>query len=202
MSTGPRTPNPRVPAASSRTPDDIRPVLAAYPSSLSPLGITYLDGAGGFSGARLWKLATARGTLCLRRWPMEHPTPDQLTWIHSVLRAAATNGFRRLPVPWLTTSQATWVRHENALWEMTSWLPGKADYASHPSPARLAAALRALAEFHRSVEGVDGPVSAPSPGIERRVHQLERLLRGEFATLAAAVSSASPRRSSPPSAPR
>lgn len=170
--------------------DEIRPVLAAYGPALAPFVAECLEGAGGFSGARLWRLSTPQGDLCLRRWPPEHPTPEQLTWIHSVLRAAAANGFQRLPVPLVTTNQSTWVRWENALWELAPWLSGRADYSSHPSPARLAAALQTLAEFHLSVADFGSPISGASPGIERRVQQLDRLLQEDFARIAAAVSEA------------
>jgi Ser/Thr protein kinase RdoA (MazF antagonist) len=168
--------------------DEIRLVLAAYGPSLTPLSTECLDGAGGFSGARLWRLTTSTGLLCLRRWPPEHPTLERLTWIHSVLRAAAANGFPQVPVPLAATNGATWVRHDGTLWELSPWLAGKADYSSHPTPGRLSAAMQALAAFHRSVEGFSRRISAASPGIERRVQQLGRLVNGEFARLAAAVS--------------
>ena len=171
------TPDNRFPTPPSQVEDEIRPVLAAYGPSLAPFVAKCLEGAGGFSGARLWRLSTARGDLCLRRWPNEHPTPERLTWIHSVLRTAAANGFRLLPVPLLTENRATWIEHGGALWELGPWMPGQADYWSDPGPRRLAAALRALAEFHRSVEQCEGAVLGPSPGIERRVQQMDRLLR-------------------------
>lgn len=174
-----------------RIDEEIRPVLAAYGPSLSLLSAENLDGAGGFSGARLWRLTTSTGQLCLRRWPPEHPTPERLTWIHSVLRAAAANGFPKVPVPLAATNGATWVRHHGTLWELAPWLAGKADYSSRPTPRRLSEAMQALAEFHRSVDGFGGRFSAPSPGIQRRVQQLGRLLNGDFAQLADAVSASS-----------
>lgn len=181
-------PDNRFQTRPSRTDDEIRPVLAAYGPSLTLLSAEYLDGAGGFSGARLWRLTTSTGQLCLRGWPTEHPTPERLTWIHSVLRAAAANGFPRVPVPLTATNGATWVRHDGTLWELAPWLAGKADYSSRPSPRRLSEATQALAEFHRSVEGLGGRIAAPSPGIKRRVQQLGELVNGDFARLADAVS--------------
>jgi Ser/Thr protein kinase RdoA (MazF antagonist) len=107
-----------------------------------------LGNAGGWSGSRLWRLADADGKeLCLRRWPQEHPSPERLRVIHAVLGLV---GFE-LPIvayPLRTVAEATVVEHGGHLWELTHWLPGIADYHSHPNPPRLAAAMQTLARFH------------------------------------------------------
>lgn len=170
-------------------PPDLADVLAPYGAAVRPLAAECLDGAGGFSGALFWKLTTPRGQLCLRRWPPDHPTPERLTWVHSVLRCAAANGFDRIPLPLATTAGKTWIRQENALWELTPWLPGRADFSDNPTRQRLQAAAAALAEFHVSVAEFDSPKLAPSPGLGQRVQQLQRLLQQEIANLAAAIHS-------------
>ena len=72
-------------------------VLAHYPPDCAPRAWT--KAASGFSGAEVYRLETARGTLALRRWPAEHPSPERLWWIHTVLTQAVANGFDRLPLP-------------------------------------------------------------------------------------------------------
>jgi homoserine kinase type II len=140
--------------------------------SVEPLG-----NAGGWSGSRLWRVSVREGafysaedvtppstqrplvgvglpvpalgerSLCLRRWPKEHPSKLSLTVNHSVLRRIAAS----LPVvayPFKTATGATYVEHDGFLWELTDWRPGKADYHAHPNRARLRAAMHSLARFH------------------------------------------------------
>ena len=63
-------------------------ILAAYPTEHQPLQIESRGNAGGFSGAKLWQLNTRRGNLCLRRWPVHHPSAEQLRWIHAIQQHA------------------------------------------------------------------------------------------------------------------
>jgi len=166
-------------------------LFAHYPPDCAPRAWT--KAASGFSGAEVYRLETARGTLALRRWPAEHPSPDRLTWIHSVLTQAVANGFDRLPlplaavgtikpdgVPRLRSSSAekasgeTFVSHDGHLWELALWLPGEADFHRNPSPARLTAAMQALAQLHQAMANFQ-PNPQPhgrSPGISARLEQL------------------------------
>jgi homoserine kinase type II len=156
-------------------------VLAAYPNDCQPTRFEYLAGAGGFSGARFWRLETARGPLCLRRWPAEHPSPIQLQVVHRVLAHADSRGFKALPIPIATSRGPTFIQHAGHLWELTPWLPGKADWADRPSPARLSAAMMALARFHQAVADFPELVSPKqaSPAIRRRFdHLIEWKERG------------------------
>lgn len=151
-------------------------------ATAGPCQIEYLAGAGGFSGARLWRLTTPAGELCLRCWPAEHPDRDRLQWIHRVLRATWQAGFQRLPDPLPSIAGETIVEHAGHLWEVTPWLPGVADYHDRPSPVRLGAALAALAEFHQAAQAgadlKDLRVAAPSPSIAQRLAQLRSLVAG------------------------
>src|SRR5687767_3687844 len=65
---------------------DPTPVLACFSSLGLFQRVQCLDMAGGWSGSLLWRVTTAAGrVLCLRRWPLAHPTPDRLRLIHAVL---------------------------------------------------------------------------------------------------------------------
>lgn len=169
---------------------DLRAVLAAWPADCQPGDIELLGGAGGFSGARFWRLDTPRGRLCLRCWPPEHPTPERLEYIQAVLWHVHQEGFKLVPVPLETGRHAGYVCHAGHLWELAPWMPGAADFRNSPSTVRLRAAMTALAEFHRAAESfppADGNPQ-PSPGIEERRRKLQALLAGGFAELQAAVS--------------
>lgn len=111
--------------------------------SFTPLG-----NAGGFSGARLWKVVSPTQPLCLRRWPRQHPPADHLGWIHHVLRSCFDQGCSFLPVPLLSDQGQSFVRHDGCLWELAPWMPGAANYGREPKPGKLTAAMVALAQFH------------------------------------------------------
>ena len=122
---------------------NVAAVLGRYPPDCAPHRIEPLGGAGGFSGSKFWRIDAPRGGLCLRQWPLEHPSPERLELIHTVLRHAVDNGFRRLPLPIASIGGTTWVEHFGRLWELAPWMPGEIDRIAAPNPARVAAALRA-----------------------------------------------------------
>lgn len=146
-------------------------VCRAFGLDLPPAALEPLGNAGGFSGARLWRVRTD-GQWCLRAWPPDAPSESELDTIHGLmLRAAQSLPF----VPRLRTSLAdgrTWVRAEGRLWEMASWMAGRADFHEHPSAARLTAAVEALARLHRVWQPVQ-PRCGPSPAVLRRLQKLE-----------------------------
>lgn len=173
---------------------DVGAVLAAYPQIGGVRRIDYLAAAGGMSGADLWQLHTDVGALCLRRWPREHPTAAYLAWIGRVLEHVRRAGFQRFPQLLAARSGVSWVQIAGRLWSLETWLPGAADASGPMRPARVAAALAALAEFHVAAAGFaepepdvgdapgdQRPVARPtaeprsSPGILRRRQQLEEL---------------------------
>jgi Ser/Thr protein kinase RdoA (MazF antagonist) len=172
---------------------DIRQIIAAYPSDCQPAGIESLGSAGGFSGARLWRLRTPRGALCLRRWPKEHPTSEGLEFIQAVLRHVWQAGFRLAPAPVDTQHQAGYVRQGGHLWELTPWMPGDADYRQAPSKAKLRAALTALATFHRAAESFPSTDRSPSrsPGVAERLLRLQQLMSGGFQEIASRIETGS-----------
>jgi len=145
-----------------------RRVVAAYPDDCQPQSERYLAGAGGFSGACFWRLETGRGPLCLRRWPREHPTRDRLEFIQAVLWHVVQEGFDRLPLPLETRSHAGYVCEAGTLWELTPWVRGKADYHQAPSRTKLAAAVTALATFHRAAASFPLPDRGPAGFVDAR----------------------------------
>jgi homoserine kinase type II len=148
-----------------------------------------LGGAGGFSGARFWRIETDAGQLALRRWPQHYPTPERLTLIHALLAHVDQQGFRRVPVPLETSSGATFFEIGGHLWELSPWLAGEAVEIRWPDVERLRAALVMLAEFHLAAESFPacGAAQGPSPGIAARQRQLQDLTREGVERLAAAV---------------
>jgi homoserine kinase type II len=144
-------------------------VLADYPADCRMGGVEPLGGGGGFSGAELWRITAARGELCLRRFPPEHPNSARLTWIQAVVAHVAGKGFRLLPEAITTSAGERFCQRDGHLWELTPWLPGRADYWSDPRPGKLRAAMTELGRFHVAAESFSAPVSGKSPGIAYRL---------------------------------
>jgi homoserine kinase type II len=146
-----------------------RQVLAHYPFALREGTLVALGNGGGFSGARLWRLEGPFGPLCLRAWPPGDPSLQRLQFIHRLMTRARQAGLHYVPMPLVAQDGATWIEHAGRLWELTSWLPGRADYRDHPSPARLEAACAELARLHQAWANAIPPASAPCPAVERRL---------------------------------
>ncbi len=177
-------------------PPDPLVILSHYPADCRPIAIEPLMNAGGFSGALLWRVTAPRGTLVLRRWPQAHPDRQRLQWIHGLLDDAQRQGFSRVPVPLVDRAQQTIVERDEWRWELAHWLPGVADYPSDPQPEKLAAAARALAQFHQATQDCssardarDGsPVThAAAPAVRQRLTAFQTLARGQMSALIAAV---------------
>lgn len=146
-----------------------------------------LANAGGFSGANLWRVTTTTQEFCLRRWPAEFRDADRLKSLHAVIRHAARR-LDYLPVPLATLQGESFVTQGDHFWELTPWLPGRADYHQAPSETKLRAALQAIAKWHLAVaDYLEHPVPAPSPGLQQRLEQIDRLQAGEFTTLQRAL---------------
>ena len=195
-------------------PYEMPAVLAAWSGSLTPRFCEYLENAGGFSGAKFWKIGSQIGTFCLRRWPQEHPSPERLTWIHAVIEHAAQQGNIPLAVALRTDSGNTFAQHEGHLWELTPWLPGKPfDFTQRDSPGmgerlldnmlydasrlqqtyrRVSAAFRALAKFHKATESFLASHAASSrwgisPTINERWNRIQSVNVTQLALLRTAV---------------
>lgn len=172
-------------------------VLAAYPVIGQPTAVRYLGGAGGFSGARFWRVETAGNVFCLRRWPAEYPREDELVFVHEVLRHTRTKGFDVAAVPIESSRGATYQSHCGHLWQLEPWMPGRPDSSVRPSEIRVASAMKCLARFHRASEefewpqqvtkGRAWPTIGPSPGVRARRELLQAWLSGRVPQLADAV---------------
>lgn len=171
-------------------PDTVcKRALSTYPEGSQLTEVESLGCAGGFSGARLWRIRTARDSLCLRRWPLESPTVEELQFIHAVLEHVFQSGYRLVPRALRNKSQQTFTQQGGYLWELTPWLPGRADDRKAPSETRFRAAMVALAEFHlaAAIYPLDAPRVASSSSIMRRRQQLHCWLQGDLERLAEAV---------------
>lgn len=134
------------------------------------------EDGGGFSGARVWQVATSDGRYCVRAWPRSLTDSARLHWIHAQLALLASAGDVPVPVPLVTHDQQTWVRWGDRFWEVAPWLPGQADYRSAPHAAKLESALRAAGRLHYAAEsGTPAPQMGRSPTLAMRLDMFRRV---------------------------
>jgi Ser/Thr protein kinase RdoA (MazF antagonist) len=111
-----------------------------------------------------------------------------LAFVHAFQRHLRGSGLDFIPVPMVASDGGTFVEYESRLWELISWMPGRADFHQQPSPARLAAAMRALVQIHVAAVQMPGQSRVgTSPGLAARRDQLRQLLSGGIARIEAAV---------------
>jgi Ser/Thr protein kinase RdoA (MazF antagonist) len=127
-----------------------------------------LGNRGGFSGARLWRCTGLAGAFCLRAWPEHGSEPAHVGIIHQWMRSAGDAGLLFVPTVMRTVDGATCISHAGRLWDVTSWMPGQADFHARPTPARIAAACTALGRLHVVWQRFSGP-AVPCPAVGRRL---------------------------------
>jgi Ser/Thr protein kinase RdoA (MazF antagonist) len=122
-------------------------VLAEYPSVLHRAAVTALGQQGGFSGARVWRVSTPAGDFCLRAGSAREDKAHLLRR-HALMARARAAGLLFVPAVIASATASTVVEQAGRCWEMMDWLPGRADFHTFPTPARLRAAAAALARLH------------------------------------------------------
>jgi Ser/Thr protein kinase RdoA (MazF antagonist) len=145
-------------------------VLAHYPAFLHHGRLEPLGNRGGFSGARLWRLAAPGGPLCLRG-AAPHEPGRHLAWRHHLMGLARSAGLLFVPAVLWAVDGRSFVEKEGRCWELMEWLPGRADYRNAPSVPRLEAAARALGRVH-DVWLRDGQSRAVCPAVLRRLERV------------------------------
>jgi homoserine kinase type II len=153
----------------------IAPVLAQFALPHSASRIEALGNAGGFSGSRLWKMLAGEAAYCLKRWPAEQDEA-RLRFIHATQEFAAMQ-VSFVPKLLRTREGDTSVLLANHRWDLSTWVPGVADFRQHPSREKLSAAMTALAQLHIAWEHFPTRMSGQSTslGIAERLRRLDEL---------------------------
>lgn len=142
-------------------------VLDQYPPSCRAGRIEPLGAHGGFSGARLWRIHSDHGPLCLRAASAGEPI-DHLRHRHGWMSQARSAGMRCVPPVQHTSAGESVVVAAGRCWELMDWMPGQADFRQRPSLPRLEAAATVLAQVHRAWEGTTRRTGQPCPAVIRR----------------------------------
>jgi Ser/Thr protein kinase RdoA (MazF antagonist) len=162
-----------------------REVCQAYAVTQGGFQLHPLGNAGGFSGARLWRVETFGGNYCLKAWPANPQLGLSISLNHSLVQRAAL-GLHFVPQLMTAVDGRTWVEARGRVWELATWMPGKADFHEHPTRARLRSAMSALAQVH-GAWAFDSASWRTCPGVEKRLSRLLAWQHVESARIEGAV---------------
>ncbi len=169
---------------------DLLQIVESFCGS-KPARIRTLDrDSEGFSGATVLRVVVQEGLhtpeveYCLRGWPPDSLQRERLLGLHRLLEHIHKCGVKQVPVPLRSRFGTTLYAEASQFWQLEPWMPGRADFSSAPSDARLRNAMIALAQWHdaaarfepRSSEGnwFKSTAAATSPTVEDRLERIER----------------------------
>jgi Ser/Thr protein kinase RdoA (MazF antagonist) len=142
-------------------------VVTAYPPAIAKARWTPLRSAGGFSGARLWRGTAADGReFALKAHPPGADAGRLENVVHRWMTRATEAGLDFIPVVEPTRAGRTVVEHAGRTWDVTAWMPGRADFRGNPTDSKLDAAVTAVARLHAAWAGEHTTV--PCPAVVRR----------------------------------
>jgi Ser/Thr protein kinase RdoA (MazF antagonist) len=145
-------------------------ILAGYDFAIR--SCKSLGNAGGFSGARIWRVEAHAGDWCLKAWPPAGMDLPRLADIHSRMIAARAAGLEIVPLVMRRRDGSTCAAAADRAWDLVEWMPGVADFSSRPDPLRMTAALNGLSRLHafwRASSAQEGV----APAIEHRLDRLD-----------------------------
>lgn len=146
-----------------------REVLRHYSLPADVALLQALSNHGGFSGAQIWRVEVAGAPFCLRAWPSRQSDPAHLIYLHRLMLRARAAGLDYVPAVARAANGASHVECARRLWDLTDWMPGRADFHATPSAARLTAACTALARLHAVWATIDPPLRGACPALQRRL---------------------------------
>jgi Ser/Thr protein kinase RdoA (MazF antagonist) len=136
-----------------QTPDlELRQILERYAAPYHADPAHTPQSARGFSGACIWRIETPAGSCALRAMDVGSVDRQRLAGLHRLVNHVQVSGVSQVPVPVAALDGTTFFETHGHIWQLEPWMPGSADFASHPSQARLSAALKTLALWHRGAE--------------------------------------------------
>jgi homoserine kinase type II len=157
-------------------------VLQLYAPHYRSRGFSLPPDGPGFSGAIVFRVESEAGPHCLRGWPAEADT-ERIDGLHRLLAHAAAHGIEYVACPVPASDGRTLVSVAGRKWQLEPWLPGRADFSSRPTDARLAEAMRSLARLHIAFarfepRGMDASwffshAAMPAPAVVERIERLE-----------------------------
>ena len=126
----------------------------------------------GFTGAKVWRGDFERNPdFALKRWP-SGVTAEHLRQLHYWMTTARTAGCQFVPTVIQTVANDSVLSTSSRCWDVTTWMPGQADFHIRPTSEKLVSVCDAVARLHRAWFG-RSIRSAPCPAVDRRLHLLD-----------------------------
>lgn len=145
---------------------------------------------GGLSGARIWRVESARGTFALRQYPREFPTEERLRWLHGFLKELQDRGCTLLPCPVSMRDGGSWIQHDSHYWELLTWIEGEPLLETNPSRELLIKAIASLANLHLQLSRIHfaskpnfGWPTIHAEGLRQRLELLQQWLARDEAII-------------------
>lgn len=138
---------------------------------LRPLTRMVIPESKGFSGDPLWQVEAADQRWALRRYFGDARRCARLRYSQQVICYAAAAQSGGLALPRRARTGQTLLPESDGAWELSNWLPGRADFNLQPSRLRLRSAITALAQFHRATAPLFSAIGE-SRGVRERLDKL------------------------------
>jgi Ser/Thr protein kinase RdoA (MazF antagonist) len=169
-----------------------------------PARIRTLDrDSEGFSGASVLRVSLQENLhgseveFCLRGWPPDSLQRERLLGLHRLLEHIYKSGVKQVPVPVKSKFGTTLYAEASQFWQLEPWMPGRADFSSDPSDARLRNAMTVLAQWHEAAARFEPRASEAnwfksvaaetSPTVEDRLGRIERYYTQDARSLRATL---------------
>jgi homoserine kinase type II len=154
--------------------------LETFPRSARPIGpVLHLGPAGGLSGSRFHRFDSPRGPLVAHAWP---PPPDgpgasRLGQIHRWVKELDSLPY--IPRAIADRNGQDFREIDGRLWELRTWLPGQAQ--NEPGRERASTAFAGLGAVHAIWQ--NEAILGRSPGLDRRLREMDGLISGRLDAL-------------------
>lgn len=128
--------------------------------------------AEGLSSSQVWQVQLPSTALCLKAWPKTAITSQRLTELHQFQGELSTSHCFIAKIE-RTMEGATFLKTQDHLWELSSWLPGAPVSASAVTLELGQAAIQAVAQMHATSQSWKCQYGS-SPAVTQRIEMLQR----------------------------
>lgn len=128
--------------------------------------------AEGLSSSQVWQVQLPNTALCLKAWPRTAIDTQRLTELHQFQSELSASLFFIAKIE-RTMEGATFLKTQEHLWELSSWLPGAPVRASRVTLELGQAAIRSVVRLHTTSQSWKCQFGS-SASVEQRIEMLQR----------------------------
>jgi Ser/Thr protein kinase RdoA (MazF antagonist) len=128
--------------------------------------------AEGLSSSQVWRVQLPNTELCLKAWLKTAITPQRLTELHQFQSELSDSLFFIAKIE-RSMEGAMFLKAQDHVWELSSWLPGAPVSASRITLELGQAAIQAVAQMHATSQSWKCQYGS-SPSVSQRIEMLQR----------------------------